>query len=124
MAENVQGRATSTELTGGAGFTYADTIVAYYLSALLREEHAAGQEGTVTSVAVEQKGHGHPMDDLVVEFDDGGKQRVLGLQVKRQLTISAAATNDDFRQIVLAAQATRSDTEYRQERDAYCRPFH
>src|SRR5450631_3189088 len=63
-------RATSTELTGGAGFTYEDTVVAYYLTALLREDRAAGQSGVVTSVAVQQSGNGYPMDDLVVEFED------------------------------------------------------
>jgi hypothetical protein len=119
VAGSVQGRATSTELTGGAGFTYADTVVAYYLSALLREEHAAGQQGVVTSVAVEQGGHGHPMDDLVVEFKDGEQHRVLGLQVKRQLRISAAAKNDDFRQIMLASQATRNRPDFHQNADAY-----
>jgi len=38
-------QATSTELTGGAGFTYEDTVVAYYLAALLREERAAPLNG-------------------------------------------------------------------------------
>ncbi|WP_028207669.1 hypothetical protein [Paraburkholderia nodosa] len=33
-AENT--KATSTEITGGAVFTYEDTVVAYYLVALLR----------------------------------------------------------------------------------------
>ena len=65
-------KAPSTELTGGAGFTYEDTVVAYYLAQLLRRERAAGQAGVVTSVAVQQQGHGNPMDDLVVEFDDVG----------------------------------------------------
>ncbi|TWB02412.1 hypothetical protein [Bradyrhizobium stylosanthis] len=81
-------KATSTELTGGAGFTYEDTVVAYYLTALLREEHAAGQSGVVISVAVQQSGHGHPMDDVVVEFEDTAGKRPLALQVKRSLRIT------------------------------------
>ena len=84
-----QAKATSTELTGGAGFTYEDTVVAYYLAALLREDRAAGQSGGVVSVAVQQSGHGHPMDDLVVEFEEGADKRILALQVKRSLRITA-----------------------------------
>ncbi len=73
MTSLSDGKPASTELTGGAGFTYEDTVVAYYLSSLLRRERAAGQTGFVTSVAVQQQGHGNPMDDLVVEFDDVGR---------------------------------------------------
>ncbi len=119
MASDVNRQATSTELTGGAGFTYEDTVVAYYLAALLREEHAAGQDRVVTSVAVQQSGHGHPMDDIVVEFKDGAGRRVFGLQVKRQLRISAAPTNTDFCAIITAAVATRASAEFQQDRDAY-----
>jgi len=119
VASDVNRQATSTELTGGAGFTYEDTVVAYYLAALLREEHAAGQDGVVTSVAVQQSGHGHPMDDIVVEFKDGAGRRVFGLQVKRQLRISAAPTNTDFCAIITAAVATRASAEFQQDRDAY-----
>jgi hypothetical protein len=99
-------RATSTELTGGTGFTYEDTVVAYYLTALLREDRAAGQSGVVTSVAVQQSGNGHPMDDLVVEFEDSADRRLLALQVKRSLRITA--NNEDFREIIAAADATRN----------------
>lgn len=96
-------RPASTELTGGDGFSYEDTIVAYYLSSLLRCERAAGLSGVVTSVAVQQQGHGNPMDDLVVEFDNLGMKRLLGLQIKKSLTISGAAKNHEFRAIVTAA---------------------
>ena len=99
-------RATSTELTGGAGFTYEDTVVAYYPAALLREDRAAGQSGVVVSVAVQQSGNGHPMDDLVVEFQDSADRRLLALQVKRSLRITA--NNEDFREIMAAADATRN----------------
>jgi hypothetical protein len=98
----------STELTGGAGFSYEDTVVAYYLSSLLRRERAAGQTGFVTSVAVQQQGHGNPMDDLVVEFDDVVTKRLLGLQIKTSVTISGAASNDEFRGIITAAVKTQA----------------
>ena len=99
----------STELTGGAGFTYEDTVVAYYLASLLRRERAAGQTGFVTSVATQQQqSHGNPMDDLVVEFADAGLKRVLSLQIKRSVTISGAASNDEFRGIIKAAVETQA----------------
>jgi len=101
-----ESKPASTELTGGAGFTYEDTVVAYYLAHLLGRERAAAQAGFVTSVAVQQQGHGNPMDDLVVEFDDVGTKRVLGLQIKRSVTISAA--DGDFSAIVTAAAKTQA----------------
>ena len=87
MCKKERQHATSTELTGGAGFTYEDTVVAYYLSALLREERAAGLSGIVKTVAVQQKGHGYPMDDVIIEFDDDGSKRRLSLQVKSKIQI-------------------------------------
>jgi len=107
----------STELTGGAGFSYEDSVVAYYLSSLLRRERAAGQSGFVTSVAVQQQGHGNPMDDLVVEFDEIGSKRVLGLQIKRSLTISGAASNNEFRGIITAAAKTQALESYAKDVD-------
>jgi hypothetical protein len=101
-----QNKPASTELTGGAGFTYEDTVDAYYLAQLLGRERAAGQAGFVTGVAVQQQGHGNPMDDLVVEFDEVGTRRVLGLQIKRSVTISGA--DEDFRAIVTAAVKTQA----------------
>ena len=111
-------QATSTELTGGAGFTYEDRVVAYYLAALLREERAAGQSGVVTSVAVQQA-HVNPMDDVIVEFIDDGTRRVLSLQVKRHLRITAALSNADFREIVAAAVETRQMAGFQVGLDAY-----
>ena len=111
--------ATSPELTGGAGFTFEDTVVAYYLAALLRQERAAGQEGIVTRVAVQQKGQGHPMDDVIVEFNHGDARRRLSLQVKRSITISAAASNTDFREIMAGAVATRTTPDFQPDLDVY-----
>jgi hypothetical protein len=101
-----ESKPASTELTGGAGFSYEDKVVAYYFTQLLGRQRAAGQAGFVTSVAVQQQGHGNPMDDLVVEFDEVGANRVLGLQIKRSLTISGA--DEDFRAIVTAAVKTQA----------------
>ncbi|WP_247284278.1 MULTISPECIES: AAA family ATPase [unclassified Bradyrhizobium] len=106
----------STELTGGAGFTYEDAVVAYYLAHLLRRERAAGQPGIVTSVAVQRQGHGHPMDDVIVGLDDAGLKRSLDLQVKRSVTISGA--DEQFKGIVGAAIKTQSADAFVTGRDA------
>jgi hypothetical protein len=112
-------QATSTELTRGAGFTYEDKVVAYYLAALLRGERAMLQRGTVSSAAVQQAGHGQPMDDLIVEFRDTDGRRTLGLQVKSTITVSGAATNRDFRDVLNRARETWEAPGFRSDRDAY-----
>ncbi len=48
------------------------------------------------------------MDDLVVEFDDVGTKRVLGLQIKKSVTISGAESNEEFRAIIAAAVKTQA----------------
>jgi hypothetical protein len=92
----------SPELTGGAGFTFEGLVSARYLAALLCEHAGPGTEGAIVSaVAVQQRDFGEPLDDVIVDFKrhDGQVGR-LSLQAKRSLTISSAATNDDFREIV------------------------
>ncbi|MGA7999089.1 MAG: hypothetical protein WCA28_29860 [Bradyrhizobium sp.] len=108
MTSTLAQKPASTELTGGAGFTYEATVVAYYLAHLLRRERAAGQSGIVTSVAVQRQGHGNPMDDLVVGLDDAGTQKSLSLQIKKSVTISGAESNEEFRGIIAAAVATQA----------------
>ena len=110
--------APSTELTGGTGFTFEDTVAAYYLGLLLLEGRGAGQSGRVTSVAVQRAGHGEPLDDIIVDFDEDGQNRRLSIQAKREVTISAAVSNSDFRAIVAASVATRAKSEF-SEFDAY-----
>lgn len=112
MTDTPEQKPASTELTGGAGFTFEDTVVAYYLAHLLRHGRAAGQSGIVTGVAVQQRGQGNPMDDLVVAFDDAGRARSLGLQIKRYITISAATSNEDFRDIIDAASKTQATATF------------
>jgi hypothetical protein len=111
--------ATSTEITGGAGFTYEDAVVAYFLTALLREETAAGQTGTVTRVAVQQARHGEPLDDIIVDTTIDDEPRRLSLQVKRAVEISAAPSNEHFREIVRHALETRAKSDFRPRVDRY-----
>ncbi|MDE0422405.1 MAG: ATP-binding protein [Gammaproteobacteria bacterium] len=110
--------ATSSELTGGAGFTYEDTVVAYYLTALLLEEGAAGQTGVVTRVAVQQA-PAFPLDDLVVQFRHRGVERTLSLQIRRKVIVSGAERNDSFRGILRAAAKTRAAPGFVKGTDAY-----
>jgi hypothetical protein len=117
MNEEETEQRTSTEITGGAGFTYEDTVVAYYLAALLREDRAAPIEGSVRDVAVQQAGHGHPMDDIIVGFENGGVPAKLNLQAKRKIQISAA--NSDFSDVLTRAVATRASGSFNAEYDAY-----
>lgn len=109
--------APSTELAGGAGFTFEDFVVAYYLTALLRDEGAQGLSGRVVSVAVQRSGHDQPMDDLVIEFDDGHQVRTLGLQVKRSLAISSG--NTDFKAVLTAALEERDKADFNADTEFY-----
>jgi hypothetical protein len=110
-------RSRSSRLTGGEGFTYEDTVVAYYLAALLREERAQGSHGPVTRVAVQQDRQGEPLDDLVVDADDSGDRARLSLQVKSSFTLSAA--DKDFQAIIAASLRTRAKADFRIGRDQY-----
>lgn len=108
--------AQSSELSGGAGFTFEDAAVAIYLAALLAESHAPGLPGrVVVRVASQQAAFGEPLDDLIVDGRavDGELAR-LSLQAKRALVISAARTNNDFRDIVLRARKTIEKQDFRQ----------
>ncbi|MGJ0508830.1 MAG: hypothetical protein ACR652_17225 [Methylocystis sp.] len=116
MTDTLDQKPASTELTGGAGFTYEDTVVAYYLAHLLRHERAAGQPGIITSVAVQRQGYGHPMDDVIVGLDDAGTKRSLDLQVKRSVTISSA--DQQFKEIVAAAVKTQGSHDFAKGSDA------
>jgi len=69
--------------------TYEDTVVAYYSRISLGREPRGSSSGLCHQrCRSTAKAHGNPMDDLVVEFDDVGTKRILGLQIKRSVTIS------------------------------------
>ena len=106
------------EIAGGGGFTFEDAPVAIYLGALLGEESAPGLKGRiVTRVAVQQAAHDEPLDDLIVDgiAPDESLAR-LSLQIKRELTVSAA-TNSDFREIVTRAWKTLVKSDFREDID-------
>ena len=109
----------STELTGGSGFTFEDSVVGLFLAALLLRQAAAGTSGEVVRVAVQQRSAGQPLDDVVVDTTDAKGKRRISLQVKRSLTISAAPSNTHFRQIIADCRATRAGQHFRVGYDAY-----
>lgn len=102
------GRGTaSPELTGGAGFTFEDGVAAFYLAALLSESPARGMGAAVARTVRLQRGAlGEPLDDVVVECDDGDVQRTLRVQVKRSFAFSATPSNAAFYDIVSRTQET------------------
>jgi len=107
------------ELAGGAGFSFEDAVVAVYLGALLGSESAPGLSGRIVErVAQQQVGFGEPLDDLVIDgrAPDDTPAR-LSLQVKRALTVSAAASNADFREIVTRSWATLAQLDFRETVD-------
>jgi len=111
----------SSELAGGEGFTYEGNAAAYYLAALLAETGAPGMpDRIVHNVAVQQRDFGEPLDDVMVDFRSvTGEMARLSLQVKRSLTISDAASNSDFRDIVRDSWATLAKPDFREGIDRY-----
>jgi hypothetical protein len=109
----------SSELTGGAGFTFEGTVVATYLASLLTEGAPRGLRGRKTvRVAVQQAAFGEPLDDLVVDANaPGGTTARISLQIKSTLIISAARSNTDFREIVTNAWNTVLQNGFREGLD-------
>ncbi len=111
---------TSPELTGGAGFTYEDAVAAQYLAAMVSGTTAVALGARVVQrVAQQQADFGEPLDDLIVDaasLADGTVMR-LSLQVKRSLTVSEAATNGDFREVIQRSWQTLQKPEFRENVD-------
>lgn len=105
----------SPEVAGGAGFDYEGAVAAVYLAGLLAEGTAPGVDGRrVVRVALQQAGFAQPLDDLVVESEGVGAERsTLSLQVKRELVLSAAPSNKDFRSIVAESWRTLQKPTFR-----------
>ena len=110
----------SPELTGGAGFTYEDAVAAHYLVAMVAGTTATGLASRVVQrVAQQQADFGEPLDDVIVDavsVADGFVMR-LSLQVKRSLTISDAATNLDFREVIQRSWQTLQKPTFREHVD-------
>lgn len=109
---------TSPELTGGAGFTYEDAVVAYYLVGMVCGTTAAALDGRwVQRVAQQQADFGEPLDDVIVDATSDDTIMRLSLQVKRSLTISGAETNTDFRDFIQNSWQTIQKNDFREHVD-------
>lgn len=110
----------SPELTGGAGFTFEDAAAACYLAALVGGTTAPGLDARVVQrVAQQQTDAGEPLDDVIVDAlapVDNSLMR-LSLQIKRSLTVSDAASNTDFREVIQRSWQTLQKTDFREHVD-------
>lgn len=111
---------TSSELTGGAGFTFEDAVSAFYLAALVNGTTAVGLAPRIVQrVSLQQAPFGEPLDDVIVDAISASDNSVarLSLQVKRALTISNAASNTDFREVIQRSWETLQKTNFRNDLD-------
>ena len=111
------GRDASPEATGGIGTSYEHVCIAAYLAALLTRSHAPACPGVVTSIALQQKANGRPLDDVVIGWeDDAGRKGTVDLQLKRRLPVSTGEKSD-FARIVADAWATMKLANFVDRRD-------
>lgn len=96
----------SPELTGGAGFTFEDAVVAWYLVALLTERPGRGLKDAVTRVSVQRGALGQPLDDLILEARTTSGVVGMALQVKRTFVFKANAANSDFFEVIERSHRT------------------
>lgn len=91
----------SAELTSGTGFVFEASVAAYYLTALLCENTAAGLgHRIVTCVSLQQGVNGEPLDDVIV---DATAHDVCRLRLQAKRTLRATQGHDDFCAVVVAA---------------------
>ena len=111
--------ATSTLLTGGAGFDFEDGVAAIYLTALLLEGGVQGLgQFTAMQIALQRAASGAPLDDVIVTGADvAGNSGTLHLQVKSTLHIGDGQSNTDFREVITKAWRTVWGTGYQIGRD-------
>lgn len=86
--------------TGGGGTTFEHLVGVYYLVSLLAGDIPRGLEGVCRSVKFQTRWAESILDDVnVISHSALGIQR-LYLQVKHDLTISAADSNDLFKRVI------------------------
>jgi hypothetical protein len=86
--------------TGNAGPQFEAKVGAFYALSLLAGGEPRGLPGAVTrTVAFQQRGSGHPLDDVIVQADNAdGSPATLEIQAKRTLTFTAS--DDEFKDVV------------------------
>ena len=77
----------STFLSSGEGFSYEDHVGAFYLFSLLTDSQIYGRQNyKITKVSFQQQNQGNPLDDFVIEGNNGIQQTKLSLQAKHNIT--------------------------------------
>jgi hypothetical protein len=111
----------SPELAAGEGFTFEGNVAAFYLSAVLAQGSAPGiQNSVVTCVSLQQHDFGDKLDDVIVDFETFDKKPGrLSLQAKIPLTISAANSNSNFRDVIRGSWQTFKKANFRHNVDRY-----
>lgn len=94
--------------TGGAGPQFEGKVGAFYLLSLISTSEPRGLPGAaIKSVAFQQRGSGHPLDDVIVKaVNADGSPATLEIQAKRTLTFTASDPEfkDVVAQMCMAAQ--------------------
>ncbi len=110
----------SSELAGGDGFTFEGHVAAYYLAALLAKRKTAGCDGDVVEVATQQRNFDKPLDDIIITWKDySDRSGTTSLQVKREVIISSAKNNKDFREVIRDSWYTFQKKEFKIGVDKY-----
>ena len=111
----------SPELAAGEGFDFEDVVAAFYITKLFAQEAAPGMDGSnVSKVSVQQRDFGEPLDDVIVDFEsNSGSKSRLSLQAKQSITVSAGATNKDFREVVRDSWKTFKKPDFRRSVDRF-----
>lgn len=110
----------SSELAGGDGFTFEGHVAAYYLAALLAKRKTGGCDGDVVEVATQQRNFDKPLDDIIITWKDSSdRSGTTSLQVKREVIISSAKNNKDFREVIRDSWYTFQKKEFKKGVDKY-----
>lgn len=88
--------------TGGGGTTFEQLVGMYYLISLLAADIPRGlNEGICYRVGFQQRWNDAILDDIVVTtHSSDASEHTLVLQVKHEITISTAASNDLFQRVI------------------------
>ncbi len=108
----------SSELTGGAGFSYEGLVASSFLAALLTRAGQRPLNISINTVKLQQSPFGSPLDDIIIIYDEPNATK-MHIQVKRSLRISAAKTNNDFREIIVNSWSTFKAPSNRDGHDYY-----
>ena len=100
----------STFLSSGEGFSYEDHVGAFYLFSLLTDSQIYGRQNyKITKVSFQQQNQGNPLDDFVIEGNNGIQQTKLSLQAKHNITFG---DNEKFKKVIINSIALFQDSKF------------